>query len=100
MDLDTSHPDPSYGAPLYLPVHRSCLDLVTVFLSSSAATSVYIGVERPEGSVTSLKQLWEVLYRRVPWNMYGQTWGLPEPHSYFAGRGKEEVRSATLSKLV
>ena len=74
-----------YGGPLYLPAHSACLQLADRFVDSveSAPSSPAI----PSNGITSIKQLWEVIHRRL----YGDVLGfpeciLPEPHNYFGGR--------------
>lgn len=65
LSFDTSRRGISQGSPLYLPVHQSCLDLVMIFISCSTDTSARNSAGVPNGSLTSLKQLWEILYRRL-----------------------------------
>jgi len=77
----------AHGGPLYLPFHGVCLDLTHHFIES-AATFNQTGEGLPNDRITSLKQLWEIYYRRVngAWTAVPDAYGtLPEPHDYFGG---------------
>ncbi|KAF2243545.1 hypothetical protein BU26DRAFT_609563 [Trematosphaeria pertusa] len=68
------------GSPLYLPVHRACLTVADRYIESAALAPAPM----PD-SITSTRQLWKVLYRRMPGSVGGCVWELPEPHDYFGG---------------
>lgn len=79
-------PAPDHGAPLYLPVHCLCLQLADRLIDS-VETSLLMTQVIPLDGITSDKNLWEVLHRRLCGNTAGtRTWALPEPHEYFGGR--------------
>lgn len=79
-------PTPNHGAPLYLPVHRLCLQLADRFIDSIESSSLMAQVIPLDG-ITSVKNLWEVLHRRLRGTAGGApAWVLPEPHEYFGGR--------------
>jgi hypothetical protein len=74
------------GGPLYLPVHRPCLHIADYFVES-IDTSMHTFPEKYSGKITSIRQLWEVLSRRLVGHE-GRMWGpfsLQEPHDYFGG---------------
>jgi hypothetical protein len=75
-----------HGGPLYLPVHSLCLELSDRYIEN-ATTSNQKAEELPIDIVTSVKQLWEALYRRLFGSIIPEIGGeLPEPHEYFGGR--------------
>lgn len=79
------------GETLYLAVHRLCTQLAERFIDSRAEShdTFQIG---PHDKISSLKQLWEVLYRRVPGSMQlSSEYILPEPHDYYGGRSARNV---------
>ncbi|KAF3770049.1 hypothetical protein M406DRAFT_325523 [Cryphonectria parasitica EP155] len=87
VEIDKPKPPPGppeHGAPLYLPVHRACLELANRFISSTETSLLSGQTVAPDG-ITSIRQLWEVLYRRLPWTLHGRTWVLPSPQEYFGG---------------
>lgn len=79
-------PSRDHGAPLFLPVHPLCLQLADRFIDSMETSLLMAQVIPPDG-ITSVKNLWEVLHRRLPANSTCfPAWALPEPHEYFGGR--------------
>lgn len=79
------------GEPLYLAVHRLCTQLAERFIDSRADShdTFQIG---PHDEISSLKQLWEVLYRRMPGTMQlTSEYILPEPYDYYGGRNARNV---------
>jgi hypothetical protein len=86
VEIERKTPTIDHGGPLYLPVHSLCLQLADRFIDSMG-TSVNTSQVLPGGRITSIKQLWEVLYRRLYGSLFPyRTWELPEPHDYFGGR--------------
>jgi hypothetical protein len=71
------------GGPIYLPVHRPCLHIADYFVQS-IDTSMHTFPEEYYGKITSIRQLWEVLYRRLEGHIWDQ-YVLQEPHDYFGG---------------
>ena len=85
VDLSPLLPSPDHGGSLHLPVHRSCLQLADRFVVSTK-TSLAMAIVPPNG-VTSILNLWEILYRRLPGSVNGRrTFNLPELHDYFGGQ--------------
>jgi len=87
VEIEQKTPAIDRGGPLYLPVHRLCLQLADCFINS-IGTSMQMSQVLLDDRITSIKQLWEVLYRRLHGSIFPsiQTWELPEPHDYFGGR--------------
>lgn len=84
--LQLKKPTPDHGAPLYLPVHPLCLQLADRFVDSVETSLLMAQIIPPDG-ITSVKNLWEVLHRRLRGTAGGgPAWVLPEPHEYFGGR--------------
>lgn len=81
VKIERKTPAIDHGGPLYLPVHKLCLQLADCFIDSMG-TSMHMSQVLLNDRITSIKQLWEVLYRRL----HGSAWVLPEPHDYFGGR--------------
>ncbi|KIN00562.1 hypothetical protein OIDMADRAFT_145999 [Oidiodendron maius Zn] len=82
------HPLPpggTQGGPIYLPVHRHCLHIADCFIQSVDA-SMHTSSEEYHGKITSIRQLWEVLYRRLEGYILADQWVLQEPHDYFGGK--------------
>ena len=89
MEVDLQ-PNSRGSGPLYMPMHRSCLTVADHFIGSMALTTQ--SSQSQDGiRITSIKQLWEVIYRRVPGSWHCSTWVPPEPHDYFGGRSCRNV---------
>ena len=74
------------GKPFYLAIHSLCNKLAGKFINSRTNTndSFQIG---SEDEISSIKQLWEVLHRRMPGYGPGNSEHiLPNPFDYFGGR--------------
>ncbi|KAI1393090.1 uncharacterized protein F4822DRAFT_393052 [Hypoxylon trugodes] len=74
------------GGTFYLAVHGVCNQLAEHFIDSRAEArdTFQIG---PQDKISSIKQLWEVLYRRMPGSTpLNSEYILPEPHAYYGGR--------------
>lgn len=67
--------------PLHIPIHRVCLQIADRYIESTDAVR-----NLPAGSITSTRNLWEVLYRRVSRSLFMADTVLSEPHGYFGGR--------------
>lgn len=81
--IQLRNPSPDHGAPLFLPVHPLCLQLADRFIDSMETSLLMAQVIPPDG-ITSVKNLWEVLHRRLPGTSFCvSTSVLPEPHEYF-----------------
>ena len=85
MLVDLPQRSRDHGGPLYLPVHRSCLGLADRFFISTKTSLSMTGI--PPNGVTSVLNLWEILYRRLPASIHSwPRFELPELHDYFGGR--------------
>lgn len=85
VDIEPKPGGIDHGKPLYLPVHGICLQLAECFIDSMKRTSHTPSDDR----ITSIKKLWEVLYRRLNGTHTSfppRMGALPEPHDYFGGR--------------
>ena len=81
---------PPHGVPLYLAVHRLCLQLADRFIESTKASLIL--AEVPNDGITSILNLWRVLHRRLPGGTAGtSTLELPEPHDYFGGKRARNI---------
>lgn len=79
-------PTPDHGTPLYLPVHCLCIQLADRFIDSMEK-SLLMAQVIPLDGITSVKNFWEVLHRRLCGNAGCVTaLVLPEPHECFGGR--------------
>ena len=79
------HPGgPRHGAPIYIPVHRLCLQIADKFIESTKTSLILAGT--PDNGLISTMNLWEILHRRLPSTPDGH-WiiPLPEPHNYYGG---------------
>jgi len=86
VEIDQKTPAITHGGALYLPVHSLCVQLADRFIDSMG-TSIHTSQVLPSDRIHSIKQLWEVLYRRLNGSLsFVRTWILPEPHDYFGGR--------------
>ncbi|KAI0965056.1 hypothetical protein F4678DRAFT_454043 [Xylaria arbuscula] len=81
---------PPEGGPLYLPLHKLCYQLAERFIDSRAEFQDITGVN-PGDEISSIKQLWEVLYRRMPGSFLSSEYILPDPYEYYGGRGCRNV---------
>lgn len=91
VDVELRTPSPDHGAPLFLPIHPLCLQLADRFIDSMETSLLMAQVIPPDG-ITSVKNLWEALHRRLP----GTSSCVPasallEPHEYFGGRRCRDV---------
>ncbi|MCJ1329976.1 hypothetical protein MMC10_006657 [Thelotrema lepadinum] len=85
VDLSPLSPILDHGGLLYLPVHRSCLQLADQFIASTKSSPFMTGT--PQDGITSIMNLWETLYRRLRGDVLcSRTFILPELHDYFGGR--------------
>ena len=64
LQFDQHPGGPRHGAPLYVPVHRLCLQLADNFISSTKTSLILAGI--PDDGLTSAINLWEILHRRLP----------------------------------
>jgi hypothetical protein len=79
-------PSESRGGDLYLPVHEVCLEIADRFIEFRAEDSRKNATSQLDG-ISSIKQLWEVLYRRLDGSpVQSNIRYLPEPHDYYGGR--------------
>ncbi|KAI9708921.1 MAG: hypothetical protein M1820_003615 [Bogoriella megaspora] len=78
-------PGKELPAPLYLPIHQLCLELADHYVDS-VTRSLHTEQNMTSGSIDSIMQLWEVLYRRLPGVVHSPMWILPEPHNYLGGQ--------------
>jgi hypothetical protein len=85
VDLDSISVPETDGSPLYLPSHLRCVHIADCFVHS-IDTGVLAAPEEDHGKITSIRQLWEVLYRRLPGYEDANEYWSAEPHDYFAGR--------------
>jgi hypothetical protein len=86
VKLERPKPPPgTQGGPIYLPVHRHCLHIADCFVDS-IETSIHTLPKEYSGKITSIRQLWEVLYRRLHGDILAHEYELQEPHDYFGGR--------------
>jgi hypothetical protein len=75
----------SVGGALYLPVHEACLDIAHQFIKRATDKDKKTGALGNE--INSMRNLWEVLYRRLNGSPIPPNIGfLPEPHDYYGGR--------------
>lgn len=75
---------PNHGAPLYLPVHRLCLELADRFIES-LTTSLHSSQVMKSAGITSPMHLWEVLHRRLRATPYDRDSHVPSPQDYYGG---------------
>jgi hypothetical protein len=73
-----------YNGPLYLPVHRACLEIAARFIHHSN-TSRREADTTGSTSLTSVHRLWELLYLRLPGIADSMSRTLREPHDYLGG---------------
>ncbi|KAH8678383.1 hypothetical protein BX600DRAFT_507334 [Xylariales sp. PMI_506] len=86
VELDHSSPRVTQGGALYLVTHRACLQLAHRFIDGREEVQDTFNM-RPEDEISCIKQLWEVLYRRMPASLPSiSEYILAEPHDYFGGR--------------
>ena len=75
---------------MYLATHRLCLQLADKFIESTKSSLALAGV--PSDSIISIRNLWEVLYRRLPAGLFGdRTLVLLEPHDYFGAKAARNL---------
>jgi hypothetical protein len=100
VEIGRETPAIDRGGPLYLLVHSLCLQLADCFIDS-IGTSTHPPQALPSDRITSIKQLWQVLYRRLYGSLFPyRTWELPEPHEYFVnGLHPQEYMSARILTL-
>jgi hypothetical protein len=73
------------GGPLYIPVHEACLHIANKFIERRTQRGEE--AELAGNGVSSIRNLWEVLYRRVYGSPNPSRMGyLPEPHDYYGGK--------------
>ncbi|KAI1771558.1 hypothetical protein F4818DRAFT_429386 [Hypoxylon cercidicola] len=86
VGADLPTPAVTSGGSFYLAVHRLCNQLAERFIGSRAEAHNTFQIS-PRDEISSVKQLWEVLYRRMPGSMpLTSEYILPEPHDYYGGR--------------
>lgn len=74
------------GQPFYLAIHSLCNKLAENFINSRTTTNDIFQIG-PEDEISSIKQLWEVLHRRMRGYGPGNSeYILPNPFDYFGGR--------------
>lgn len=86
VEVEYEPPPPlrTQSGPIYLPVHRHCLHTADYFVQS-IDTSMHTFPREYDGKITSIRQLWEVLYRRLDGSIVAHEYVLKEPHGYFGG---------------
>ncbi|KAK8002171.1 hypothetical protein PG991_014393 [Apiospora marii] len=88
---DVLTPGPNVGGPLYMAVHAPCITLARRFIESRGeeqqqqqGDSFHMG---PDDEPRSIKQLWQVLHRRIRGTLpLVSEYLVEEPHDYFGGR--------------
>ena len=71
---------------LYLIIHDRCIQLVERFIEKSVDQNTFH--IHPEDEISSIKQLWQVMHRRMPGcHIYMPKNELPDPFEYYGGRG-------------
>ncbi|KAI0017071.1 hypothetical protein F4780DRAFT_796877 [Xylariomycetidae sp. FL0641] len=86
---DLPFPHSQAGGSFYLAVHNMCMSLVERFTDHRSMASAASQMA-PQDGISSISQLWEVLYHRFPgWD--DSAYILPEPHDYYGGRGCRNV---------
>lgn len=84
VDLDNPISDPeTEGGPISLPSHLGCVHIADCFVHS-IDTDVHAAPEEDHGKITSIRQLWEVLYMRLEGYIDTNEYALAEPHDYMA----------------
>lgn len=77
-------PGKTQGGPIYLPIHGHCVHIADCFVHS-VDRGLQIVPQEDHGNITSICQLWEVLYRRLDGYISANEYRILEPHDYFAG---------------
>lgn len=67
--------------PIYLPVHRACLEIAARFIHTSQLSQRDTGTS-DASFIISVLQLWELLYCRLSGIRDNGDWMLPETHDY------------------
>lgn len=81
----------SEPAPFYLAAHSGCFVLAKHFIRTRAVVRNTFNIG-PEDDISSLEQLWEVLYRRMPGDCYHPSETvLPDPFDYYGGKSCQNV---------
>jgi hypothetical protein len=77
-------PPLTQGGPIYLPAHHHCLHIAQLFVQN-VEISEHTTLEEYRSKITSIRQLWEVLHRRLDGYILANQYILQEPHDYFGG---------------
>lgn len=87
VDFVETGPGPvTRGGPLYIPMHKLCLQMAEHFIDAVKRRTEMLGEVPPSDSVASRKKLWEVLSHRLHGRRFMQARRIDEPHDYFGGR--------------